>query len=273
MKAVISQTIFTAMATTHGASRERLRADYDTNGWPQTPRNEALRADPQGRSPSTSPAISTCRPSSTTASTRHRDGPVAFAGPAVNVGYPRWFEPDQPGRNRPPGAPENTGDFTDHFGHPMTVLAVANGALQPRGTVLDVLRQPASGLGLVRFDKPHRTITFFCWPLLADVTRPDSQFPGWPVTVSASDCDGRRPSAHLPRVEVRGAPEPVIHVVEESSGELLYALRLPSPTFRPPIFRPGRYTVRLSEPDSGRSRELTGLEPSDEDDLAIVVAL
>ena len=43
MKAVISQTIFTAMATTHGRERERLRADYDTNGWPQAARNAALR--------------------------------------------------------------------------------------------------------------------------------------------------------------------------------------------------------------------------------------
>ena len=36
MKAVISQTIFTAMATTHGGERMRLVADYDTNGWPQS---------------------------------------------------------------------------------------------------------------------------------------------------------------------------------------------------------------------------------------------
>ena len=43
MKAVISQTVFTAMATTHGGNREVLRADYDANGWPQTPRNDALR--------------------------------------------------------------------------------------------------------------------------------------------------------------------------------------------------------------------------------------
>jgi glycosyltransferase involved in cell wall biosynthesis len=43
MKAVISQTIFTGMATTHGGDREVLRADYDQNGWPQSARNAAVR--------------------------------------------------------------------------------------------------------------------------------------------------------------------------------------------------------------------------------------
>ena len=42
MKAVISQTIFTGMATHHG-NEGRLVADYDTNGWPQTERNNTLR--------------------------------------------------------------------------------------------------------------------------------------------------------------------------------------------------------------------------------------
>ena len=31
------------MATTHGRERKRLRADYDSNGWPQTARDAALR--------------------------------------------------------------------------------------------------------------------------------------------------------------------------------------------------------------------------------------
>ena len=34
MKAAISQTVFTAMATTHGGSQQVLMADYDASGWP-----------------------------------------------------------------------------------------------------------------------------------------------------------------------------------------------------------------------------------------------
>lgn len=182
MKAVISQTIFSGVATTHGGQREVLRADYDSNGWPQTPRNEALRVIKQANAVHIAgdqhlPAVIHY------GIDQHRDGPVAFAGPAVNCGYPRWFEPKQPGQNRAPGAPEFTGDFPDQFNNPMTVLALANGAVEPRKTVMEQLHDKASGLGLVRFNKKQRTVTFECWPFLADVTQPKAQFPGWPVKI------------------------------------------------------------------------------------------
>ena len=44
MKAVISQTIFSAMATTHGGGHEVLVADYDANGWPLLHRPPGLSA-------------------------------------------------------------------------------------------------------------------------------------------------------------------------------------------------------------------------------------
>lgn len=196
MKAVISQTIFTAMATTHGGGRERLRADYDTNGWPQSARNAALREILKASAVHLAgdqhlPALIQY------GIDQHRDGPVAFAGPAVNVGYPRWWEPDQPGKNRKPGAPENTGDFLDHFGNPLTVIAVANGAIEPSGTVLEMMHEKASGLGLVRFDKVNGTVTFECWPYLADPTMPGTQFAGWPVTVEIMKHDGHQAAAQV----------------------------------------------------------------------------
>ncbi|HEX3868962.1 MAG TPA: alkaline phosphatase D family protein [Pirellulales bacterium] len=185
MKAVISQTIFAAMATTHGANRERLVADYDANGWPQTPRNEALRLIQQAR------AFHIAGDQHLPAVIQYgidefRDGPVAFAGPAVNVGYPRWFEPASPGENRKPGAPENTGDFLDHFGNRMTVMAVADGAIEPRKGVIESLEDRASGLGIVRFDKTYRRVVIECWPLTANPMMPGTQFPGWPVIVEMS---------------------------------------------------------------------------------------
>jgi hypothetical protein len=184
MKAVISQTIFNAMATTHGANRERLIADYDANGWPQTPRNEALRLIHKAR------AFHIAGDQHLPAVLQYgidefRDGPVAFAGPAVNVGYPRWFEPTSPGENRKPGSPENTGDFLDGFGNRMTVMAVANGAIEPRKGVLEMLEDRCSGLGIVRLNKARQEVTIDCWPLMADPTQPGTQFAGWPVTVKA----------------------------------------------------------------------------------------
>ena len=99
MKSVISQTIFTAMATTHGAERQRLRADYDANGWPQTPRNVALREIRKAfafhiAGDQHLPAVVHY------GIDQHRDAGVAFAGPAINCVYPRWFEPEQSGEHR-----------------------------------------------------------------------------------------------------------------------------------------------------------------------------
>jgi hypothetical protein len=272
MKAVISQTIFTAMATHHG-NEGRLVADYDTNGWPQSERNAALRlirkamafhiAGDQHLPAVIHYGIQT-----------HRDAGLAFAGPAVNVGYPRWFEPAVPGANRAPHAPENTGDFRDSFGNPLTVLAVANGAHQPRTQVLEKLHDKASGLGLVRFDKQRRQIIIECWPFLADPSQPNTQFPGWPVTCAQQDNYGLRPVAYLPRLVIEGLPQPVVEVFEEPGGELVYSLRLREATWQPHVFAPGTYRVVIRDADHPRRRvELRGLAALPENQEVRTVAL
>jgi hypothetical protein len=258
MKAVVSQTIFTAMATTHGPKREWLRADYDANGWPQAARNAALReirkcfafhiAGDQHLPAIVHYGIDT-----------HQDAGIAFAGPTVNNLYPRWFEPSAPGANRPPGAAETLGDFVDSFGHPLTVRAVANPRLTFRPFVLDAERDKSSGLGIVRFDKKKRTITIECWPFLADVTKPGTQYPGWPQTIGQQDNYARKPAAYLPTLEIHGVENPVVQVIEEPSGEIAYTLRIAGNSFCPPVFKAGSYTVKVSEPDFGRIQELRGL--------------
>ena len=272
MKAVLSQTIFTAMATTHGSKNGRLRADYDANGWPQTARNEALREIRKAF------AVHIAGDQHLPALVHygieeHRDAPVAFAGPAVNVGYPRWWEPAEPGKNRAPGAPENTGDFTDHFGNPLTVVAVANGAAEPRKPVMELLQDKASGLGLVRFDKPGRRITFECWPFLADPAIPGTQFRGWPVTVDMLDNYGRKAAAHLPTLHVNGADSPVVQVLREPDGEVVYTLRIAGRSFQPKVFAPGRYTVRVSRPETGRMEEIKGVDALPDNKAALEVTV
>lgn len=259
MKAVISQTIFTALPTTHGAKREVFVADYDTNGWPQTSRNHALKLMRKAfafhlAGDQHLPAVVQYGVD------EHGDAPVAFAGPAVNVGFQRWFEPKTPGRNRLPGAPANTGEFLDSFGNPMTVLAVANGAPYPRQTPIEQVQDKASGLGIVCFDKRRRLIRIECWPYLVDPTRPDSQFPGWPVTVRESDNYGRKPVAYLPRLRFAEGKRPALQVIDSKSGELVYTLRAAAAEFQPHVFAPGKYTVEVSDPDSGKSRRYPDLE-------------
>ncbi|CAA9380997.1 MAG: Uncharacterized protein Psta_3961, partial [uncultured Phycisphaerae bacterium] len=263
LKAVLSQTIFTGMATTHGAERMRLRVDYDQNGWPQRARNEAVRAIRSCF------AVHIAGDQHLPAVVRygvdaHGDAGVAFAGPAVNVTYPRWWEPNEPGKNRKPGTPENTGDFADSFNHPLTVLAYANGKVEPRRGGMENLVDKASGLGVVRLDKAGRSVTFECWPLGADVSRPGTQFPGWPVTVSLLDPAGRKPAGKLPAINMKGNIQPVVQVYREGEAgrELVYALRPAGERFEPFVFEAGgRYTVRVGNPDLDQWREFKNLQP------------
>ncbi|MGE3818350.1 MAG: alkaline phosphatase D family protein [Isosphaeraceae bacterium] len=261
MKAVVSQTIFTAMATTHGGNRERLRADYDTNGWPQGPRDAALRAIRKAFAFHVAgdqhlPAVVQYGVET------HGDAAVAFAGPAVNNLYPRWWEPGPENAPAAPGA--KLGEFVDSFGHPLVVLAVANPKLTFRPEVLATEVDKASGLGLVQFDRRNREITVHCWPFLADPLKPGNEFPGWPVSVKQVQCYGRKAAAYLPPIKVEGVEYPVFQVVDESSDEIVYTIRSDGPEFRPFVFAPGSYLVRVSDPEAGRSRELSGLKAGDE---------
>lgn len=262
MKAVISQTIFTSFPTTHGGERAVLRADYDSNGWPQTPRNRALRtirkafafhlAGDQHIPGVIHYGVDT-----------HRDAGIGFAGPAANCGYTRWFEPEKTPWLKP-AQPGLTGDFVDHFGNPMTVLAVKNGAIQARGAdLIEVLEEKSSGIGLVTFDKRRRRIRIDCWPYRADVTRSDTQWAGWPLELDVRDNYARKAAAHLPTLEISGVRQPLIEVVADAGGELVYALRIAESRFQPPVFAAGRYTVRVSDPDTGKAKELRGLDTKD----------
>ena len=190
MKAVISQTIFTAMATTHGANASGSAPTTTPTVGRRPPRNAALREIRKAFAVHIAgdqhlPAVVHY------GIDEHGDAGVAFAGPAVNVGYPRWWEPRSRARTASPGAPENTGDFLDSFGNPMTVLACANRRQAGRGcSEKRRTDKPPAWAGAVR--QAARTVTVECWPFLADPVRPGTQFPGWPVTVARKT--SRRPA-------------------------------------------------------------------------------
>jgi phosphodiesterase/alkaline phosphatase D-like protein len=268
MKVVISQTIFTGMATTHGGERQVLRMDYDQNGWPQKARNAALRLIRKAH------AFHLAGDQHLPAVVHYgidepRDAGVAFAGPAVNVGYPRWWEPTEKVNGRRPGQ-GLTGDFIDHFGHPMTVLAVKNGAHQPPKETMENLREKTSGFGLVKFDKKQRTITCECWPF-DSVGGP--QFDTWPVTSTVRDQYGRKAVAQLPKLKFADTENAVVEVIDAHTGELVYALRLNSAEWQPHTFAEGDYNLRLLEPEAGAVKELTGLRASPTNSETIEVRL
>ena len=117
------------------------------------------------------------------------------------------------------------------------------------------------GYGIVRFNKADRTITMECWPRYADPSNPDEKpYPGWPKTISQLDNYGRRAVAYLPAVKVRGMSDPVLQVIDEADGEIVYTLRIKGTSFRPKVFRDGVYTLKVGEPGTDRMKTLKGVQ-------------
>ncbi len=262
MKAVFSQTAFCGAVHLHGDPNNRLLADLDCNGWPQTGRNRALEEIRRAR------AVHLCGDQHLAVMLKHGisewgDGPYAFTSPAlVNTIYGRWWHPfdEKAGPNPVANSPLPwTGDFKDGLGNKMSIMAYANPP-----DIKDE-RQRADGYGLVRFQKKTRKITVECWPRFADVKSGDrAQFPGWPITVDADQNDGRKPVAWLPELVFEGAVNPVVQVIDEKSGEILYTKRVVGNRFQPPVFSAGSFTVKAgrNRPDGPKLAGLSGKERS-----------
>jgi hypothetical protein len=87
-----------------------------------------------------------------------------------------------------------------------------------------------------------------CWPRFSKVTDGDkAQFPGWPITIAQNANDGRKVHAQLPDVKLDGVPNPVVQVIAEATGEILYTVRAAGDTFTPRVNAPGKYTVKAGK--------------------------
>ena len=260
-KAVLSATAFCGAVHMHGGRNDRLLADLDCNGWPQTARNEALRALRRVQ------AVHLCGDQHLAVTVKHGidefgDGPYALTSPAlVNTIYGRWWHPkdEKPGPNPVAGSPLPwTGDFRDGLGNRISMIAYAN----PGDTQNE--RQRADGYGVAKFAKAKGQVTFECWPRFADPAKGDAgQFPGWPQTFRLQDNDGRKPTGYLSDVDLtREGGTAVVQVIHEQTGETLYYRRLVAvSSFAPPVFATGTYTVKIGT-DRPDGRTLTGLTPS-----------
>lgn len=243
MKVALSQTAFCGAVHMHGKRNERLLADLDCNGWPQTGRNRALQMLRRVQAPHL------CGDQHLAVVVQHGidafgDGPFGFTSPAlVNTIYGRWWHPlnEQPGANPVPNSPLPwTGEFRDGLGNRITMHAYAN----PQDVADE--RQRADGYGLVRFNKQLHQIKFECWPRFSSVSDgARGQFPGWPVTIDVADNDGRQPVAWLPELVFSGVVNPVVQVVNESTGEIVYTRRVVGDRYQPPVFAVGQYAVRI----------------------------
>lgn len=249
MKAVLSQTIFANAAHLHGEKSERIIADLDSNGWPQTGRRKALEAirKPFALMIGGDQHLATVIHHGTE---NWNDSGYSFCVPSISNYYGRRWLPLEPPVHHPDGPLPNTGEYLDGLHNKITMVAYANPT--------DANYQGA-GYGLVRFKKKTRKIVMECWPRFVDITAPGAaQHPGWPVTIDQEDNYGREPVAWLPLVRGKGEVLPVVQVLEESSGAVVYTLRVPRVPWQPFVFAEGKYTVQIRN-GSERTR-YTGIE-------------
>jgi phosphodiesterase/alkaline phosphatase D-like protein len=262
MKAVLSQTIFCGGAHLHGSRNNRLLADLDSNGWPQTGRNKALAEMRKAF------AFHIAGDQHLATIIHHgidewNDAGYSLCVPSIANLYLRWWAPLEPGKNRRPGMPEYTGEFLDGLGNKVTLWAVANPTPEENH---DKLTTRAAGFGVARFNKRNRTITMECWPRNVNVSDPAAkQYEGWPFTIGQLDNYGRRAAAYLPTLQVSGREDPVVQVVDESDGQIVYTVRIKGTEFRPKVFREGTYTVRLGAQEPSE-KEIQGVRalPADQ---------
>ena len=236
MKVALSQTAFAGAVHLHGSADNRLLADLDCNGWPQTGRNEALRRLQRCR------ATHLCGDQHLAVVVKHgidefRDGPWAFTSPAtVNTIYGRWWWPEdeQPGGGVALDSPLPwTGDYLDGLGNRLTMAAYAN----PGFTTMAEARKQASesetgraeladGYGLARFTKSTGEGVFECWPRFADVTAEGpkgQQFAGWPRRFNVAENDGRKVAGTLPPQAIPAGH--VVAIVRDDTGEVVSVQR------------------------------------------------
>ena len=265
MKMCLSQTIFANVATHHGGM-QWMTADMDSNGWPQTGRNKAVDALRRG-------FVFHLAGDQHLATVvhhgieQHGDAMWSMCVPSIANFYPRAWAPllGPTDRYHPPALADYTGDRRDGFGHPVTVYAATNPG-HSMGHEPAALHDGMPGYGIVRMNKLDRTITLECWPRFADPAR-DAQYVGWPITIQQTDNYGRAAVAYLPTLEIQGLAHPVVQLIDEDRDEVVYTLRIQGHRFRPKVFKPGAYTIKVGDPDTNQWQTLPGVValPPDQD--------
>jgi hypothetical protein len=243
MKCVLSQTIFAGGAHIH--SNQRLAMDLDSNGWPQSGRNRAVEAIRK------SFAFHIAGDQHLATVIHHgveewNDSMYSFCVPSIVNYYPRKWLPEQRKGIRIETPLEHTGEYLDGFGNHVTMYAYVNPDKARANKYGGEWGGSADGYGLVRFNIKDRTIRMECWPRGVDVTRDNApQYVGWPITISQEDNYARKAVAYLPMLKFSNAINPIVQVIDESNGEIVYTLRIKGNSFRPKVFRKGTYTIKM----------------------------
>lgn len=239
----------------------RKARDMDSNGWPRSGRNKALEELRKG-------FATMIGGDQHLGSVLHHgiddweDAGYSFCVPSIANLFPRRWFPEEPGENHIETMPRYTGRYYDGFGNRITVHAASNPFISGKEPAR--LHDRAPGYGIVRFNKKSQEISFECWPRYSD---PDAfnteQYDGWPIVFRMQENYSRKAYGWLPPVNVRGLERyPVVQVLNEITGEIIYTLRISSDRYQPAVFEEGTYSIHIGEPGTGNMKSFSGLTPS-----------
>ena len=151
----------------HVAMYSPTTADTDSNAWPQSGRNRALKAIGDA------PVVMLHGDVHLGTLFRHgidafNDGPVSYSFPSFSSRASRRWEPLVEGMNREPGRPKNTGQFHDRFGNKVTVHGAGNGI---------------NGYAMILLDGERKEIELQFHAMNEDRKPIQRAVEGWPHTV------------------------------------------------------------------------------------------
>jgi phosphodiesterase/alkaline phosphatase D-like protein len=277
MKAVLSQTLLANVATLPppantdavvprlpipGAGEyvegDRLVADHDSNSWPQSGRNDALRAFRRCS------AVHLCGDQHLASTVQYgvdtwNDAAFALCSPAMSNVFPRRWFPPHAGKDALPYSPRNTGQYTDGFGNKITVHAVFN----PRqsGAAANPLLDRSPGIAIADFHRDTRAITLTVCPRGGAAGNAGARpVEGWPVRIHQLDNGWSGARWRLPAVSAGGRKDFCVEVAREPGREVLYTLRVQGDSFAAPVDQAGTYTVRVFDPDGAFEHRHIALE-------------
>ncbi len=165
LAAVLSQSPFVNIG-----NYDVTYGDMDSNGWPQSARNRALRAIAPSRAVMISGDIhfGTLHQHGIS---RWGDGPWGFSLPAFASNQNRSWRPGVPAQGGEIAGIAGSGNHHDRFGNKLTVAGTAHGY---------------NGYGMVRFDNEKRQITMELHTMDDDRNPSRQPVAGWPLTIDVS---------------------------------------------------------------------------------------
>jgi len=224
MKIAFSQTM---LASLHTDPEGYKWMDLDSGGWPQSSRDSVLRIFRKGHVPIIGgdthlPAV-----------VQHgidgfNDGAYQFVGPPASNKYRRWWNP------QPKSAESYQGEHTDGFENKVTAHAIGNPYISQKEVFTQnktlergygsehIYLDPTKtkdGYGLIVLDKEKGTITFEAKDKQGKI------HPEWPITISIEDNYQNKGTYVLPKLNLRKFDNPLVKVIDSTTGELLYNFR------------------------------------------------